>query len=305
MIDQKNLFTKKQFVVIFAVIAMFSWGCAFPFIKLGMKEFAIQNCDTAGKMLFAGIRFFFAGIITLMMAFANNREIKISSLRDFEWLFLFGVINTGVHYFCFYIGLSNCSGSKASIIDSLGSFWLIIFAAFFFKERITFNKLMGCVLGFTGIIIANLSNEIISSVSFEGEGFLVLSTLCAASGGVLIRIITTNKKINAIKATGYGLTIGGAILLIGGILSGGIITKITLKGICVMLCLIIISMVGFVLYNQLLCYNPVGKIAIFNSLIPVFGTLTSCVFIGEKFYFRYIISIIFVAFGIWFVNKEK
>ena len=65
------------------------------------------------------------------------------------------------------------------------------------------------------------------------------------------------------------------------------------------------SVIGFVLYNQLLSYNPVGQIAIFNALIPVFGTLTSCILTGEKFYFKYTVSIILVAAGIWFVNRDS
>lgn len=302
---KKSLFTKRKTVILFAIIAMFSWGCAFPFIKLGMKEYAISKDDTAGKMLFAGIRFFLAGIITLIITYKREKNIKIKSLKDFSWLFLFGFVNTGFHYFCFYMGLSHCSGSKASIIDSLGTFWLIFLAVLFFKERLTSNKILGCLFGFAGIIIANFSTDIISKVSFQGEGFLVISTLCAAFGGVIVRIITTVRNINAVKATGYGLTIGGVVLLAGGLFLGGTLTKVTLKGIVVMFCLVAISVVGFVLYNQLLSCNPVGQIAIFNALIPVFGTLTSCILTGERFYFRYIISIILVALGIWFVNREK
>ena len=303
---EHNIFNKKYTVVIFAIIAMFSWGCAFPFIKIGMREFAISGNDTAGKMLFAGIRFLLAGIITLIISFLKNRDIKIDSIKSFGWLFLYGFVNTGFHYFCFYMGLSNCSGSKSSIIDSLGTFWLIFLAAIFFKEKITANKVIGCISGFAGIITANFSTDIISSISFKGEGFLLISTMCAAFGGIITRIVTTNKGISVIKATGYGLTFGGLLLLAGGIISGGtLLTRITLNGIVVLTCLILISVIGFVLYNQLLSYNPVGQIAIFNVLIPVFGTLTSCVMIGEKFYLRYIMSIIFVGIGIWFVNKES
>ena len=302
---EDNLFTKKHTVVILAIIAMFSWGCAFPFIKIGMHEFLILNDDTAGKMLFAGTRFLFAGIITLIISFLKDHDIKICSIKDFGWLILYGFVNTGLHYFCFYMGLSNCSGSKASIIDSLGTFWLIFLAALFFKEKITVNKILGCIFGFTGIVVANLNTDMAGSVSVAGEGFLLMSTICAAFGGVITRIITNDKGIGVIKATGYGLVIGGIFLLAGGSISGGNIVNITLNGIIVLICLIFISVVGFILYNQLLSYNPVGQIAIFNVLIPIFGTLTSCIMIGEKFYFRYIISIIFVGVGIWFVNKKS
>ena len=91
---KKSLFKKRKTVILFAIIAMFYWGCAFTFIKLGMKEYAISNDDTAGKMLFAGIRFFLAGIITLIITYKRETNIKIKSLKDFSWLFLFGFGNT-------------------------------------------------------------------------------------------------------------------------------------------------------------------------------------------------------------------
>ncbi len=300
-----NIFTNKSMVVVFAVIAMFSWGCAFPFIKIGMREFAIAVDDTAGKMLFAGVRFLTAGIITLIISFFKNKDVKINSTMDFLWLILYGAVNTGFHYFCFYMGLSNCSGSKASIIDSLGTFWLIFLAAIIFKEKINANKIAGCILGFSGIVIANFTTDLIGGLSFNGEGFLLISTFCAAFGGVITRVVTVNRKISVIKATGYGLSIGGIMLLAGGIVLGGSVERITLKGVFIMAGLVCISVIGFVLYNQLLSYNPVGEIAIFNALIPVFGTLTSCILTGEKFYFKYTVSIILVAAGIWFVNRDS
>ena len=159
--------------------------------------------------------------------------------------------------------------------------------------------------GFSGIVIANFTTDLIGGLSFNGEGFLLISTFCAAFGGVITRVVTVNRKISVIKATGYGLSIGGIMLLIGGIVLGGSVERITLKGIFVMAGLVCISVIGFVLYNQLLSYNPVGQIAIFNALIPVFGTLTSCILTGEKFYFKYTVSIILVAAGIWFVNRDS
>lgn len=302
---ENTIFTNKTMVVVFAVIAMFSWGCAFPFIKIGMREFAIAGDDTAGKMLFAGVRFLSAGIITLIISLFKNKDIKINSAMDFLWLVLYGVINTGFHYFCFYMGLSNCSASKASIIDSLGTFWLIFLAAIIFKEKINANKIAGCIFGFSGIVIANFTTGMIDGISFDGEGFLLISTFCAAFGGVITRIVTVNRKISVVKATGYGLFIGGFMLLAGGIILGGNIDRITVKGIFVMAGLVCISVIGFVLYNQLLSYNPVGQIAIFNALIPVFGTFTSCILTGEKFYLKYIVSIILVGVGIWFVNRDS
>ena len=72
-----------------------------------------------------------------------------------------------------------------------------------------------------------------------------------------------------------------------------------------MLMLIAISTVGFTLYNKLLTCNPVGKVAIWNSLIPVVGAVTSCLCLGETFHPKYILAAGMAAVGIYIINKGK
>jgi drug/metabolite transporter (DMT)-like permease len=71
------------------------------------------------------------------------------------------------------------------------------------------------------------------------------------------------------------------------------------------LLLIAISAVGFTLYNKLLSLNPVGKVAIYNSLIPVVGAVTSCLCLGETFHPKYALAGGLAAIGIYIINKGK
>ena len=41
--EKKNIFQNKLYMVLFALIAMYVWGCAYPFIKLGMIEWNIAK----------------------------------------------------------------------------------------------------------------------------------------------------------------------------------------------------------------------------------------------------------------------
>jgi len=290
-----NIFTKKQFVILFALLAMFAWGCAYPFIKLGMIEWNIDSFDAGGKMLFAGVRFTAAGLFTFVIAKVKKQPILVKEGKNFAWLLLFGLINTALHYFCFYTGLSHCEGGKASIINSLSPFLLILLALVIFKEKMTWNKSVGCILGFAGIIIVNLGSDM-SGFAWNGEGMILLNCVCSAFGGILTRIVT--KKVAAITATAYSLTLGGLMLIVAGLLAGGRLTQVTTKGVFLLLGLIAISMVGFILYNQLICYNPISEIAIFNALIPVFGTLMSCIMLGEKFGWKNLVGLVCIGAGI-------
>jgi drug/metabolite transporter (DMT)-like permease len=298
----KKIFTNKITAVLAAILAMFVWGCAYSFIKLGMAEFSISDGDLGSKMVFAGWRFFIAGLITLLLAFVMKQSLRIESKADFSIVLLFGLVNTGLHYLFSYIALSYCTGTKASLIDSLGSFWLILFSTFFFKEKFTSRRAIGCLLGFSGIIITNLGGSVSGGFTFLGEGMMILNTLCAAFGGVLTKFAT--RRVNPMAATGYSLSFGGFLLLALGYLLNGRSLRMSIRGFWIMAALVAISAIGFILYNELLCYNPAGKIAIFNVLIPVFGTLMSCLLLKESFHLKYLIALIVISLGILAVNSE-
>ena len=299
---KSNIFTNKKYVVILALIAMFGWGLAYPFIKLGMKEFNIAADDTGGRMLFAGVRFFTAGLLTMCIAAKRKQPVVIKNVKLIGLLFVFGIFNTALHYFCFYTGLAHCEGGKASIINSMDPFFLIILASIIFKEKLTGQKIFGCVLGFAGILIVNLGVNM-SGFSFMGEGMILLNGLFSAIGGILSRVVT--KKVAPVTATGYSLGLGGLLLIIAGLACGGRFTTFTFMGLVYLLGLITISMVGFIIYNNLICYNPINEIAIFKVLIPIFGTMLSCLMLGESLTVNSVIALIIIGIGIASVNAKS
>ena len=86
---------------------------------------------------------------------------------------------------------------------------------------------------------------------------------------------------------------------------GGTLPQVTMAGLLILGLLIAISTLGFTLYNKLLSCNPVGKVAIFNSLIPVVGAITSCLCLSEPFYWKYLVAAVLATAGIYIINKGK
>lgn len=223
--------------------------------------------------------------------------------RSSQWLLLlFGLVNTALHYYFFYSGLANCEGGKASIINSLSPFLMILLAVVIFREKMTLNKTLGCILGIAGIVIVNYGTDL-SGFSFQGEGMILMNCVCSALGNILTRPVT--RRVPAITATGYSLLLGGMMLIIVGLLTGGVFTQVTLTGVLLLLGLIAISMTGFILYNQLICWNPISEVAIFNALIPVFGTMMSCLMLGEAFSLSNLIGLVFTSLGIYVLYHGK
>ena len=257
-------------------------------------------------MLFAGIRFFLSGIIVLAMARQKGKSFRVDTPRSWWFILLFALLNTTLHYAFFYIGLSHAPGARSAIINSLSVFLVVIFACLFFKsDKMTLRKALGCLLGFAGIFALNdpFSGSSDGDFTFLGDGFIVLNALCGAAAGLLTRGVS--KRVDIFVGTGYSLSLGGALLIIPGLMFGGFLPRITLVGLLYLSLLIAISTVGFGLYNKLLSCNPVGKIAIFNSLIPVVGAVTSCLCLDEPFYWKYLVAGTLATLGIYVINKGK
>lgn len=305
----QSIFTRPAWVVIFALTAAMVWGWAYPLIKLGFREFEITADMTASKMLFAGIRFCISGLIILSIAKLTHRDFslkKTSERRIYTWLYLllFALLNTTIHYAFFYFGLSHSEGARAAIINSMGVFATVILACMFFKsDKFTERKIIGCVIGFLGILSLNLGGVKSGRFTWLGDGMIMLNALCSAGASLMTRGV--GQRIDVFIGTGISLGMGGALLILPALFLGGTLQTTTLWGVTILMLLIGISTIGFTLYNKLLTCNPVGKVAIYNSLIPVIGTLSSCLCLGETFYWKYIIAGTLATSGIYIINKGK
>lgn len=301
---QSSIFQRPVWVSLFALTAAIAWGWAYPLIKLGMTEFGILSDMTACKMLFAGIRFFVSGLIILAMAQMSHRPFGIRSNNDWWFILLFSLLNTTLHYAFFYFGLSHNAGARSAILNSMSVFLVVLFACVFFKsDKLTVRKVLGCVIGFLGILALNTGGKDSGRFTFLGDGMIILNALCGASASLLIRGL--GKRVDVFVGTGYSLSLGGLLLMVPGLLAGGTLPVFTAFGVIDLLLLIAISTIGFSLYNKLLSCNPVGKVAIYNSLIPVVGAVTSCLCLGETFYWKYVVAGVLSALGIYIINKGK
>lgn len=299
-----SIFQRPVWVVVFALTAAIAWGWAFPLIKVGFSAFGITADMTGSKMLFAGIRFAVAGLIVLSVARSSGRSFKTNETGDWWFILAFALMNTTLHYFFFYVGMSHSEGSRAAILNSLSTFLVVLLACACFKsDRLTTRKVLGCVVGFSGILALNLGGAESGRFTLLGDGMIILNAICGALSNLMTRGLS--RRIDVFVGTGYGLTIGGILLIIPGLLFGGTLPHINMLGIVCLLLLIAISAVGFTLYNKLLSLNPVGKVAIYNSLIPVVGAVTSCLCLGETFHPKYALAGGLAAIGIYIINKGK
>ena len=230
---KKSIFQRPLWVVIFALTAAISWGWAYPLIKLGFEEFGITPQMTGSKMLFAGIRFMISGLIILAIAWNTKKTFQVKRNSDWWYILLFALLNTTIHYACFYIGLSHSDGARAAILNSLGVFMLVLLACLFFKtDKLNFRKIIGCVMGFSGILILNIGNTSSIQFSWLGDGMIILNALCSSFAGLMTKGL--GKRVDIFVGTGYSLAIGGGLLILPGLIMNGNLPHITGYGILIL-----------------------------------------------------------------------
>lgn len=179
MINVKNkiIFKSKKFVAIIATFCCLLWGSAYPAIKNGYILFNISSSDTPSKLVFAGYRFVISGLILLFIALCSGKKVFRISKKNIQNVFLLGIVQTAVHYVFFYIGVANTTGVKSSIMNSTVAFFSVILAHYIYaNDKLTMQKIIGCSVGFIGVMIVNFSTDLLNfSFSFKGEGFVIIA----------------------------------------------------------------------------------------------------------------------------------
>ena len=61
-------------ICLLAAFCCLLWGSAFPAVKIGYGLLSISSADSAEQLIFAGLRFFFAGVVTVLFHSASLRR---------------------------------------------------------------------------------------------------------------------------------------------------------------------------------------------------------------------------------------
>ena len=288
---------------ILALMCCALWGRAFPCVKIGYELFQIEG--SGSQILFAGYRFFLAGVFTFILACVLEKGVITMKRSSVPYVFGQGLLQTTIQYVCFYIGLAHTTGAKGSVINASNAFFSIIAAHFLMKsEKLTWKKVAGCLVGFAGIIIINLEPGAWSSgFSLIGEGMVLVCAFSYGISSVTLKMISDREK--PVTITAYQLLFGGAVLILIGAVSGGNVQGFTAKSTLLLLYMSLLSTVAFSIWAELLKYNSVGKVAIFGFSIPVFGVALSAVFLGEQVVsVKNLIALVCVSVGIIIINRK-
>lgn len=303
----KNILTKSWVVILIAFICSALWGTAFSGVKIGYDKFGIEAADWSSQMIFAGTRFAIAGIMTILVGSLAAKKLLLPTKSSIPKIAMISLFQTVLQYFFYYIGLAHTTGVKAAVIVAAKVFAAILISSLIYRlEKLTMRKIIGCILGFSGIIIINM-NGLKSGLNFSllGDGFILISTIANGFSSVLIKKYSSNE--NPVLLSGWQFLFGGLIMAIIGLACGGNIGNITVNSVAILLYLAFVSAAAYSLWAMLLKYNPVSKVSVFGFMNPVCGVVISSIVLKESgsIGIHALAALVLVCLGIFIVNREK
>lgn len=243
-------------------------------------------------MLFVGIRMVCAGILLFIFNYHRSHRLRLSYLKqDLGKIVLLSAITTFIPSLLKAYALKYLLSSIAAFLGSFDPFFTAFYAYFMFQERLTFKKLLGLLLGFSGIMFLLISNCSLA-IFFGGiscASYPELAALGAAAisrlgwmnvQGMLKRERYTPAEINSLL-----MIFGGVLALIGSWLNESYLEINLSQPITLTLLLaytvIIGNVIAYTLYAYLLKHYSATLVALTGFSVPLFVTLYGYLFLGE------------------------
>jgi drug/metabolite transporter (DMT)-like permease len=273
------------------------WGSTWLFIKVGLEDLP--------PFTFAGIRFVIACLI--LFCLIRLRGISLpSTRRDWGLLAVTGVLSFCLNYGLVFWGEQYISSGLAAVLQAtLPAFGLVFAHLHLPGERMTWTKILGVVLGFSGVVVV-FSHQlaIAGGRALAGSVALVLSAFFAAYSNVLVKAY--GRKLEPAILSGGQMFFGLIPLLLIGIpLEGNPFHyHWTPMALVALLYLAVVgSVIAFMLYYWLVHNMDVTKTMLISLVTPVVAVVLGMVVLGEDLNWRTIAGGIMIMVGVRFVTR--
>ncbi len=252
-----------------AVLVTAIWGFNFVVIRIGL--------GSVPPLLLAALRFVVAALPVFFLARPNvplGRMVAIGmTLFVGQFAFLFPAMKLGM------------PPGLASVTLQSQAFLTILFAALALGERPRPRQLAGAGVAALGLLA--IATTVGADFTTIGLGLTIASAASWALGNVLMRgagkadmfpMMVWLSLVPPIPLFLLSLAIEGWPAIVSGVAGMGLVGAGSVLYLAVLA-----TLVGFGLWGFLLRNHPASTVAPFSLLVPLFGTLSSWLVLGETF----------------------
>jgi len=282
------------------LIAIIVWAFAFPFIRIGLDELSFINLTI--------MRFFIVCCVLLIFIIIQSKKVSKLQKKDIIPIFILGFFGVIVYHLGLNYGELYVSPGSASLIIATIPIQILILAAIFLKEKITYIKLLGIIIALIGVLIISIWGTKGATLEIKYITAAIAIFIAATSGAFYT--IAGKKLLNrysGLSLTVYAMLLGSIGLLPLTINSSLInqVSNLSIKGWFALIFLGIFStIIGYAIWYIALEKKTASEISIYLYLIPVLSTIISFFLLKEEITYMFILGGFLVISGLVIVNRK-
>lgn len=286
-----------NYITFFALIlSTIIWGSSFIVLKLALETYNPYTIIFF-RMLFASVIFLF--FIKKILNYNFTRG-------DIKNIFLLSLFEPCLYFLFEAKALVYTSAAQAGAISSLMPITTAIAAIFFLNEKISKQLILGCILGFTGLLVLSFNSEITQNASNPLLGNLLefLAMTCSAGYAIIAKKMT--EKFSALFITASQVLLGTLFFLPFFIYDlNNYSFNFNLNAFLYILYLsLFVSICGYGLFNFALSKTSASKAGMFINLVPVFTLLIAYIVLNEKLNVTQLFACGLILFAV-FISQAK
>ena len=284
--------------IITVLLAGSFWGTMCIFVDY-LGGLGIQTMQTVF------LRMLFTALFMLVVLLIYKPKLLKIKLKDL-WVFLGnGLLSLLMFSFCYFNTISISGAATAAVLLYTAPIIVMVFSLFLFKEKITIQKIMACVLAVIGC--AFVSGFIGSGANIPLKALLF--GLGSGLGYALYSIFTRiaiNKGYHALTVIFYSFSIGFIASVPLTDISAGIeVFKAHPTAILVAIVMgIITSVLPYLLYTYGLTCIESSRASIIASIEPVVAAIIGYFVLKQELNVFSIIGIVFVLSSLVILNLK-
>tara|TARA_B100000161_G_scaffold244993_1_gene199651 strand:+ start:2418 stop:3305 length:888 start_codon:yes stop_codon:yes gene_type:complete len=282
----------------------FFWGLAWPVGRI----LATDLLNYPFSIMF--LRYIFA--IPVLFGWLWFKEgIVIPLKRDYIYLLTLAFTSVFLYQIGYMYGMQRTAASDASLIIGFNPVSVSILSVFILSHNLTRNGVLGIFLSFIGVLLIFLVSPNIDIDFYDrlvGNAYIMLGAFAYAIYVVFMRryVLLTDYRPLSSLATISWTSLVGCILFVPFVFLEAPWDRIWNNQEW-----LLIAYLGVL--STALCYvffamgvETIGanKAASFINVVPIFGILSSWIWIGENLGFVQIISFVLIYYGVKLVNQQ-
>ncbi len=303
MTKLKDFFIKNKVgVFLTALFCTVCWGLCYPLIKLNQNYFSVESTDIFSQFFLAGVRMTFSGMLIFIICFIT-KSFCLPEKKQWTGVIFITLFQTIIHYALTYLGQGMTDGSKTPILKEISAFFIILIMNFVSKDdKLTLNKIIGCLLGFSGVVIINLSGGFNFNIQ-PGDIIIIGAALSNAIGQVFLKFSSSSAR-SPFTIVAFSHFTGGLIMLLIGIIGGGKLIATGTASYFLLIAIVFTTAIPYMLWSQLYKYNKASIMSVYCLMTPMFGMLFTSLFFGNSNVFSLysVGALVLISLGILCVN---